>query len=74
MTKMKRLTAKEDILVNIPTPVSKEVIEERVKDYDLLTPKQFGTKYKDLLNWGMNSGYDTKSLRTAWCSSLRCLG
>lgn len=49
MAKLKRLTTKDDNPVFIPSPVSSEKISKRFKDYDMLTPKQFGTKYKDLL-------------------------
>jgi transposase-like protein len=49
LAKLKRLSTKEDNLVFVPSPVSSEDISKRVKDYDVLTPKQFGTKYKDLL-------------------------
>ena len=49
MAKLKRLANKEDNLVFIPPPVSMEELIERVKDYDALSPRQFGTKYKDLL-------------------------
>jgi hypothetical protein len=49
LAKLKRLSTKEDNLVFVPSPVSSEEISKRVKDYDVLTPKQFGTKYKDLL-------------------------
>lgn len=49
LAKLKRLSTKEDNLVMISSPVSMEEIAERTKDYDRLTPKQFGTKFKDLL-------------------------
>lgn len=49
MAKLKRLATKDDNLVDLVTPVSMAEITERTKDYDVLTPKQFGTKYKDLL-------------------------
>jgi transposase-like protein len=49
LAKLKRLADKEDDLVLIPSPVSTEEIVERAKDYSLLTPKQFGTKHKELL-------------------------
>ncbi|MDP4083496.1 MAG: hypothetical protein Q8934_02665 [Bacillota bacterium] len=49
MANLKRLSTKEDNIVSIPSPVTTEEISERIKDYDTLTPKQFGTKYKDLL-------------------------
>lgn len=49
MVKLKRLATKEDSLVVVQSPISNEERLNRTKDYDLLTPKQFGTRYKDLL-------------------------
>ncbi|WP_335712030.1 hypothetical protein [Neobacillus drentensis] len=49
MAKLKRLATKEDNLVEVLSPLSTSEIEDRTKDYDVLTPKQFGTKYKDSL-------------------------
>jgi transposase-like protein len=49
LAKLKRLATKEDNLVDVHSPLSPSEIRDRMKDYDLLTPKQFGTKYKDLL-------------------------
>lgn len=49
MAKLKRLASKEDNLVEVLSPLSVSEIEDRNKDYNELTPKQFGTKYKDLL-------------------------
>lgn len=49
MAKLKRLATKEDLLVDVLSPLSVSEIKERTNDYDLLTPKRFGTKYKDLL-------------------------
>lgn len=49
MAKLKRLATKEDLIVDVLSPLSEREIEDRTSDYDLLTPKQFGTKYKDLL-------------------------
>ena len=49
LAKLKRLATKEDNLVAVFSPLSMSEIAERNKDYNLLSPKQFGTKYKDLL-------------------------
>ncbi|OZM56694.1 insertion element protein [Lottiidibacillus patelloidae] len=50
MAKLKRLATREDgNLVDVLSPLSMSEIGERNKDYNVLTPKQFGTKYKDLL-------------------------
>jgi len=49
LAKLKRLATKADNLVEVQSPISTAEIEERTKDYELLTTKQFGTKYKDLL-------------------------
>lgn len=50
LAKLKRLATKEDeYLVDVLSPLSLSEIGERNKDYNVLTPKQFGTKYKDLL-------------------------
>lgn len=49
LAKLKRLATKEDNLVEVLSPLSTSEIEDRTKDYDVLTPKQFGTKYKDSL-------------------------
>lgn len=49
MVKLKRLATKEENAVSIHTPLSKEEIQARVQNYDVLTPKQFATKHKELL-------------------------
>lgn len=49
LAKLKRLATKHDNLVEVLSPLSASEIADRNKDYDLLTPKQFGTKYKELL-------------------------
>lgn len=49
MVKLKRLATKEENLVIIHPPLSVEEIAARVKDYHALTPRQFGTKHKELL-------------------------
>lgn len=49
MAKLKRLATKEDFIIQVLSPLSMSEIGDRTKDYDVLTPKQFGTKYKDLL-------------------------
>jgi hypothetical protein len=49
LVKLKRLATREDSLVVVHSPVSNEEMLNRIKDYNLLTPKQFGTRYKDLL-------------------------
>ncbi|WP_335870875.1 hypothetical protein [Bacillus sp. 2205SS5-2] len=43
------MATKEDNHVEEQTPISTAEIGERTKDYELLMPKQFGTKYKGLL-------------------------
>jgi transposase-like protein len=49
LAKLKRLATKEDNIIEVLSPLSISEIGDRTKDYDVLTPKQFGTKYKDLL-------------------------
>lgn len=49
MAKLKRLATKEDKLVEVLSPLSANELANRNKDYDVLTPKKFGTKYKELL-------------------------
>lgn len=49
MAKLKRLATKDDNPVIVHSPLSNEELTNRLKDYDKLTPKQFGTKYKELL-------------------------
>lgn len=49
LAKLKRLATKEDFIIQVLSPLSMSEIGDRTKDYDVLTPKQFGTKYKDLL-------------------------
>jgi transposase-like protein len=49
LVKLKRLTDKDESSVIIHPPLSDEEIAARVKNYDVLTPKQFGTRYKELL-------------------------
>jgi hypothetical protein len=49
LAKLKRLATKDDNPVIIHSPLSNEELTNRLKDYDKLTPKQFGTKYKELL-------------------------
>ena len=49
LAKLKRLATKEDRLVEVLSPLSASEIADRNKDYDVLTPKKFATKYKELL-------------------------
>ena len=49
MAKLKRLATKEDNLIEVLSPLSVSEIADRNKDYDVLTPKQFATRYKELL-------------------------
>ncbi len=45
MTKLKRLATKEDEIVDVKIPISNEELKDRAKQYDLLTPKRFATRY-----------------------------
>lgn len=71
MSKLKRLATKEDNLVFIPSPVSSEEISERAKDYNVLTPKQFGTKHKDLLFMPIDFNWNGKThqIQYNYCSN-----
>ncbi|MCM3730625.1 insertion element protein [Fictibacillus nanhaiensis] len=49
MAKLKKLLSKDDVVLEVTYPVSEEELENRHKDYNVLSPKQFGTKYRNLL-------------------------
>jgi transposase-like protein len=49
LAKLKTLLSKEDVVLEVIPPVTQEELENRNKDYDVLTPRQFETKYRDLL-------------------------
>ncbi|MFD1780808.1 insertion element protein [Fredinandcohnia salidurans] len=49
MAKLKRLVTKEDNIVEVYSPLTNTETANRAKDYNVLSPKQFATKYKDLL-------------------------
>ncbi|WP_244093938.1 hypothetical protein [Jeotgalibacillus sp. R-1-5s-1] len=49
MANLKRLATKEDNVVNVLSPLTMDEITNRNKDYQHLTPKQFGTRYSQLL-------------------------
>lgn len=49
MAKLKRLITKEDNVVLIHTPVSDEELKDRMEQYPILSPKQFGTRYNHML-------------------------
>ncbi|WP_230199750.1 hypothetical protein [Bacillus andreraoultii] len=49
MAKLKRLSTLDDNLVSVFSPVSSNEASDRTKQYNLLTPKKFATKFKDLL-------------------------
>lgn len=49
MAKPKELLSKEDVVLEVSAPVSQEELENRKMDYDVLTPKQFSTKYNESL-------------------------
>lgn len=49
MTKLKRLATKEDEIVDVKIPISNEELKDRAKQYDLLTPKRFATRYNKML-------------------------
>ncbi|THE08870.1 IS1 family transposase [Bacillus timonensis] len=49
MANLKRLATPEDSIISIQFPINKVEIDNRLKDYNKLTPRQFGTRYKGLL-------------------------
>ncbi|QST01406.1 insertion element protein (plasmid) [Pontibacillus sp. ALD_SL1] len=49
MATFKRLATKEDNVMNILSPLTIAEIENRNRDYQRLTPKQFGTRHSELL-------------------------
>lgn len=49
MAKQKRLATKDDIIVKVNIPISDEEIANRQRDYDLLDPKRFATRYNHML-------------------------
>lgn len=49
LAKLKRLATREDNPVIVHSPLSNNELTNRLKDYDKLTPKQFATKFKELL-------------------------
>ncbi|MCM3708853.1 MULTISPECIES: insertion element protein [Cytobacillus] len=74
MAKLKRLATKEDNLVLVSSPVLMEEISERTNDYHLLTPKQFGTKYKDLLFKPVDFSWNgiTHQIQYNYCANPFC--
>jgi len=74
LAKLKRLTTKEDNVFFVPSPISSGEISKRIKDYDTLTPKQFGTKYKDLLFMPIDFTWNGKTYRIQYnhCSNPYC--
>ena len=49
MAKLKRLIAKEDTLVRITPPICDDDIENRDKDYPVLSPVAFAKKYRNAI-------------------------
>jgi|SRR5690625_1840459 len=49
MVKLKRLATQDDEIVKINPSISNEKMEDREKQYDLLTPKRFATRYNKSL-------------------------
>ncbi|QHE50977.1 insertion element protein [Pontibacillus sp. HMF3514] len=49
MAKLKKILSKDDVILEVTNPVSEEELKNRQKDYDVLPPRKFGTKYRDLL-------------------------
>ncbi|WP_247600270.1 hypothetical protein [Priestia flexa] len=74
MSKLKRFASKEDNIVVVHTPVSNEEFEKRMKDYPLLTPRQFGTKYKNLLFTPSKITWNDKTyeIQVNHCSNPYC--
>ncbi|RBP04243.1 insertion element protein [Rossellomorea aquimaris] len=48
MANFKTLISPDDVVLEVTPPVSQNELENRNKDYDVLTPRQFGTKYRGL--------------------------
>ncbi|MGD6994761.1 transposase [Sutcliffiella horikoshii] len=63
MTKLKRLATRDDSIVKIQFPLTEKDLDDRKVQYDLLTPKQFATRYNDSLFkpivFGLNGGSHT---------------
>jgi hypothetical protein len=49
LAKLKRLSTIEDNLFSVILPASAKEVSDRTKEYDILTQKKFGTKFKNLL-------------------------
>jgi transposase-like protein len=49
LAKLKRLATREDAIVDVVVPVTDEELKDRQKQYDLLEPKKFATRYNDML-------------------------
>ncbi|QST00397.1 insertion element protein [Pontibacillus sp. ALD_SL1] len=77
MAKLKRLATSEDTIVEVAVPVSNEEIKDRQKQYDLLKPKKFATRYNDMLykpvsfNWnGLNHTIQYNHCNEPFCKWL----
>jgi transposase-like protein len=49
LAKLKKILSKDDAVLEVTNPVTEEELKNRQKDYDVLPPRKFGTKYRDLL-------------------------
>jgi transposase-like protein len=49
LSKLKRLAAKTDNVVEVETPISLAELMDREKNYPIMFPKEFAKKYRDLL-------------------------
>jgi transposase-like protein len=68
------LATTDDTIIVVPTPLSKKEIEERNKQYQLLTPKGFATKFKGLLFEPVELQWNGKTHRIQYnfCTNPYC--
>ncbi|MCP8615460.1 insertion element protein [Salirhabdus salicampi] len=74
MAKLKRLATKDDVIVDVCTPISDTEIEERHKDYEQLEPRKFAFRYNPMLylptTFTLNG--ETHSIQYNYCINPFC--
>lgn len=71
---LKRLATIEDAIVEVDIPITSEELNNRVKDYPLLSDKQFATKYSKSLFLPVNFRFNGKehSIQYNFCINPFC--
>jgi len=49
MAKLKRLAKNNDVIVKVNTPISESELENRQKDYEVLSPRKFAFRYNPMI-------------------------